>query len=102
VRSLIAAAALLAAVSTASGANLVYERYTIEVEPGSVLRQELSCPTEQLISGGFGLEDIKGGPPNSLMLAASTFGSKGSWRVEFLNLHDAALTVEFGITVLCD
>ena len=48
-RSLIAAAALLAAVSTASGANLVYERYTIEVEPGSV--QYFQVVSEN--TGGF-------------------------------------------------
>lgn len=95
-------AILLSTVSAASAVNLERQSHSITVEPGERAGQEQVCSDEQLISGGYEVNSVTGGPMAALVVTANTFASQSTWRVAFFNGHDAPLTVDFAITLFCD
>jgi hypothetical protein len=81
-----------------------WKGFTHQLGPGQLAEHDLSCARGELMSGGFSL-DSTDGPRSRVIVVVNgpvpRDGSHNSWRVGVMNDHDASVTVNFRISILC-
>jgi len=105
-RSAVFLLAVLAPVGLpqAQAVDLVSTHFALSLPPQETVTQELACPDEQLISGGYEIEDVGGGTPGdvTIMANARSPDAQGTWRVSLYNRGTGTLTVGLRISIMCD
>jgi hypothetical protein len=98
----LAALLCLLPLQAAIAVELIEETFSLPIEPEASVTQDLACPDEQLISGGYAIESVTDDAFGDVFVTASTRHGAGSWRVGLYNDGDVPLTVDLSISIMCD
>jgi len=96
---------ILVPTSQSFAASQEFQGYSQALAPGQAVEQNLACRQGALLSGGYSLDSTDG--PRSRLIVLVNGPVPGDnddnlWRVGLLNDHDAPVTVNFRISILCD
>jgi hypothetical protein len=98
--SIAAVLAVLASPTTAATAEV--EGYSVTIAPGEPHTEIQKCPTGTLVSGGYSIDSYNGAPFEKVLVILNAPVDDDAWAVGILNAHDAPVTIEFRIILLCE